>query len=129
MPLQPFCTDVDLLSWEPTIFRDAPFASQTLLAGTGTLSGTTFTIASGSFEDAGIGENQVLVLGGDADGCFPSRSVDAADAITVTVLNEPDDLLPVSATGSLPFVIRTFFPQRAIISRLIVEAAGITDAE
>jgi len=73
----PFCTDADLLPWEPNIFRDAPFASQTLLAGTGTLSGTDFTIDSGSFEDAGIDANHVIALGGDADGCFPIASIDA----------------------------------------------------
>ncbi|MBC8106944.1 MAG: hypothetical protein H7Z14_10170 [Anaerolineae bacterium] len=121
----PFCTDVDLLNWEPNIFRDAPFASQTLLAGTGTLSGTEFTIGTGSFEDAGIDANHVIVLGGDADGCFPIASVDATQAITVRVMNEGPENRAPNATGSLPFVVRTFWPQRMIVSELIAQAAGV----
>ena len=123
--MTPFCTDADLLPWEPNIFRDAPFASQTLLAGTGTLSGTDFTIASGSFEDAGISANHVIVLGGDADGCFPIVSVDAEQSLTVTVVNEGPEARAPNASGSLPFIVRTFWPQRMIVSELIAQAAGV----
>ena len=42
-----FCNDIDLLHWEPNILRDAAFASQTLISGTGDLAGSTFTIPSG----------------------------------------------------------------------------------
>jgi hypothetical protein len=125
MPITPFCTDADLLAWEPNIFRDAPFASQTLLSGTGTLSGTTFTIETGSFEEAGITANHVIVLGGDADGCFPIRSIDAADAITVSVFDNSDEAHAPSVSGPLPFTVRTFSPQRAIVSELIAQAAGV----
>ena len=121
----PFCTDADLLPWEPNIFRDAPFASQTLLAGTGTLSGTDFTIDSGSFEDAGIDANHVIALGGDADGCFPIASIDAGQSITVSVITEGTEARAPNASGSLPFVVRTFWPQRMIISELIAQAAGV----
>ena len=34
-----FCTDTDLLPWEPNLLREASFASQTLLTGTGDLAG------------------------------------------------------------------------------------------
>ena len=40
--MSPFCNDIDLLHWEPNIFRDAAFASQTLMSGSGSLAGTAF---------------------------------------------------------------------------------------
>lgn len=129
MPLAPFCTDADLLAWEPNIFRDAPFASQTLLAGTGTLSGTEFTIISGSFEAAGIDTGHVIVLGGDADGCFPIMSVDEEQSITVSVVTAGPENRAPNASGSLPFIVRTFWPQRMIVSELIAQAAGVVIAD
>jgi hypothetical protein len=132
MSIQPFCSDVQLLNWEPNIFRDAAFASQTLLSGTGTLSGTTFTIASGSFADAGVAADHVITLGGDADGCYRVVSIDSPTAITLSVINETDeadDAYPLSAAGSLSFTIRTFWPQRAIVSELIASAADVTSVD
>lgn len=41
-----------LLPWEPNLFRDAAFASQTLLAGIADLVGTSLTLATGSLVDA-----------------------------------------------------------------------------
>jgi hypothetical protein len=38
-----FATDIDLLHWEPNILKDAAAVAQTILTGTGALSGTTFT--------------------------------------------------------------------------------------
>jgi hypothetical protein len=129
-PITPFCTDANLLAWEPNIFRDAAFASQTLLSGTGTLSGTSFTIDTGSFEAAGITADHVITLAGDTDGCFPITSIDGAGAISISVLNEPDEALaPLSSAGPIPFAIRTFRPQRAIVSQLIALAAGIDSTE
>ena len=32
-----YCTDVDLITWEPNVLKDAAFASQTLIAGTADL--------------------------------------------------------------------------------------------
>src|SRR5205823_3957113 len=55
-----FCTDIDLLHWEPNICRDAAFASQTLIAGSGDLAGTVFTIASGSFSAAHVAADKIL---------------------------------------------------------------------
>ena len=133
MPITPFCTDADLLAWEPNIFRDAPFASQTLLAGTGTLSGTSFTIESGSFADAGIAADHVITLGGDIDGCFPIRAVDSDTANTVSALdqlNEPSELTPpLSASGPIPFAIRTFRPQREIVTQLIAQAGSLESTD
>jgi hypothetical protein len=127
-----FCNDIDLLHWEPNICRDAAFASQTLLSGTGDLTGTTFTIASGSFATAHIAADQVIVLTGGTSGSYPILSVDSATQLTLSVMY--DGLFPIdgdriatspgSADG-LAYGIRTFWPQRRIVSELILAAAGL----
>ena len=66
-----YCTDVDLLHWEPNIFRDALFASQLLISGTGNLAGTSFTLASGSLTSAHVVPDEVMVLSGALAGSFP----------------------------------------------------------
>src|SRR5688572_6984732 len=118
-----FCTDTALLAWEPNLPRDAAFASQTLLAGTGDLAGTTFTMDSaGSFTAAHVEANQVIVLTGGTSGCYPIVSVNSATQLTISVLW--DGLMPISGdptpspigtTIDLAFVIRTFAPQRRVI--------------
>jgi len=127
-----FCTDLDLLHWEPNIFRDAAFASQTLLTGSASLAGTTLTIASGSLTAAHATADSVVVLAGSIAGSFPIVSVDSATVCTISVMYEqlfPDDGDPVPSpvgTGTgLTFTIRTFWPQRSIVSELLKQTAGI----
>jgi hypothetical protein len=128
-----FANDVDLLHWEPNLLRDASAVAQTLLAGTGTLAGTTFTISSGSLSDAHIEANHVIVLGSPINGSFPIVSIENATALTLSVLfdqlfPDPGDdvqtLSPGSGSG-LTFSIRTFWPQLRIISELLCQAAGL----
>jgi hypothetical protein len=130
----PFCTDIDLLHWEPNILKDAAFASQTLISGTATLAGTALTIASGSFADAQVraGEHAVVLSGGLA-GTFPIVAVDSPTQLTISPLYDglfPDGgaavtPVPVGAGSGLGFVIRTFWPQRRVISELLLQAAGL----
>ena len=88
-----FATDIDLLHWEPNIFRDAAFASQTLLTGSGaSIAGGVLTIASGSFIDSKIPADSVVVLSGPVAGSFPIISIDSATACTISVMYE--DLYP-----------------------------------
>jgi len=127
-----FCTDVDLLHWEPSLFRDAVFASQQLLSGTGNLSGTAFTLASGSLVAAHVAADQVIVLSGSLAGSYPIVSVDSATQLTLSVLY--DGLFPETgaktpspagtATG-LSFAVNTFWPQRRVVSDLLLRAAGV----
>jgi hypothetical protein len=131
-----FCNDIDLLHWEPSILRDAAFASQTLMSGTGNLAGSTFTIASGSFLAAHVAQDQVIVLSGATEGCYPIVSVDGATQLTLSVLydglfptsGEPTPAPPGTATG-LSYVIRTFWPQRRIVSELLMQAAGLDPSD
>jgi hypothetical protein len=131
-----FSNDIHLLHWEPNILRDAAFASQTLISGTGNLAGSTFTIASGSFLDAHVAQDQVIVLTGATAGCYPIVSVDGATQLTLSVLydglfptsGDPVSSPPGTANG-LSFAIRTFWPQRRIVSELLIQAAGLDPSD
>jgi hypothetical protein len=127
-----FCNDIDLLHWEPNICRDAAFASQTLISGTGNLAGTGFTIASGSLVTSHVAQEQVVVLSGAHSGSYPIVSVDGATQLTLSVLYDglfpaagSPAASPVSTVNGLAYAIRTFWPQRRVVSELIVQAAGL----
>ncbi len=127
-----FCTDADLLHWEPNLFRDATFASQLQLSGTGDLAGTTFTLDTGSLTDANIAAQQVIVLSGALAGSYPIVSVNSATQLTLSVLYDglyPDEgegvAGPVGTAADLGYAIRTFWPQRRIVSDMLLRAAGV----
>ncbi len=127
-----FCSDIDLLHWEPNILKDAAFASQTLLSGTGDLSGMTFTLASGSLTAAHIASDQAIVLSGSLAGTFPIVSIDSATELTLSALydglyptSSDPAATPVATVAGLNFVIRTFWPQRRVMSELLLQAAGV----
>src|SRR5688500_17432910 len=89
-----FCNDTDLLHWEPSIFKDAALASQTLISGTGDLSGTTFTLDSaGSLVTSHVAGGNVVVLTGTNLGSYPIVSVNSATQLTLSVLY--DGLYPI----------------------------------
>ena len=127
-----FATDIDLLHWEPNILRDAAFASQTLISGTGNLAGTAFAISSGSFSAAHVASDMAIVLGGTIVGTFPIVSVVSATQLTVSTLYDglfPSSgdpaASPVATANGLTFAIRTFWPQRRVVSELLLQAAGL----
>ena len=128
-----FCTDVDLLHWEPLIAAEAAFASQTLLGETpATLGGSTLTIGVGSFTAAHVRPAQVAVLSNDAGviGCFPIVSVESASVLTISAIHEglaAGELVPPSAAGTgLHVTVRTFAPQRQIVTELLTWMSGLT---
>jgi hypothetical protein len=128
--MSPFCTDTDLLHWEPALLRSALFVSQTLMSGSGDLSGTTFTVATGSFMSSHIEANQAIVLDGTINGSFPIVSVDSATQLTLSVLydqllDENPEPSPIASATGVPFTIRTFWPQRQVISEMLVQAVGL----
>lgn len=126
-----FCTDSDLLMLEPWIFRDAAFASQLLSSGTGAAAGTAFTRSAGSFVDDHAAAAGVLTLSGDLAGCYPIMAVVSATVLTISSFHEslftdnPAAPSPVGTGGGIAFVVRTFAPQREIVSDLIRAAAGV----
>lgn len=127
-----FANDIDLLHWEPNILVDASAVAQTLLAGSGDLAGTTFTLSSGSLVDARISPGMVIWLGPPIGGCFPIVAVNSASELTLSVLydqlypdeGQPQPLSPGSGSG-ISYAIRTFWPQRRIVSELLLHVAGI----
>ncbi len=126
------CTDIDLLAFEPWLFRDAAFAAQVLSSGNGNLDGTSFVRTGGSFVDDHVGADCVITLTGDLTGCYPIVAAVNATSLVVSTLYEglfPDIGEPVASdvgSGSnLSFVVRTFAPQRRIVSQVILGAAGV----
>ena len=128
-----FATDTDLLHWEPNLLNDAAFASQTLISGTGALSGTSFTIASGSFVDSMVAANQLIKLGSPLDGTYPVVAVVNATTLTLSVMYDglyPEgggapQAGPIGSAASVAYSVHTFFPQRMIVSELLMQAAGL----
>ena len=131
-----FCTDTDLLHWEPNLLREAAFASQTLLSGAGDLAGTTFTVDAppgASLLAAHVAADQVIVLTGGTSGSYPIVSVNSATQLTLSVLYDglypvggiPGAASPAGSALDLNFVIRTFWPQRRVVSDLLLAAAGL----
>lgn len=125
-----YCTDTDLLRWEPHIAAEAAFSSQTLLSSTGSLSGTTLTIAAGSFAVAHVSAGFIACVSGAIDGCFPIVSIDSETTCTLSVMYDGLDQsppLPVSpgAGEDLAVAVRSFYPQRKIVSDLLTRMAGI----
>jgi hypothetical protein len=127
-----FCSDVDLLHWEPHLFVDAAAAAQVLMSGTGNLAGTAFTIASGSLASNHIEVDQVIVLSGSVAGSFPIVTIGSTTTLALSVLYDglyPDDgspavATPVDSASGLGFSIATFWPQRRVASDLLRHAAG-----
>jgi sulfur carrier protein ThiS len=129
-----FCTDIDLLHWEPNLLREASFASQTLLSGTGQLSGTSFTLDSGSFLTSHVEPGQVIVLSGPISGCFPIVSVESETELMLSVLydqlgigSDSPQPSPIATASNVSFVVRTFWPQRRVSSELLTQSAGVDD--
>jgi hypothetical protein len=127
-----FATDIDLLHWEPNILKDAAAVAQTVLTGTGTLSGTTFTTNENLLVDANVSNEQAIVIAAPVDGTFPISAVTANDTLTLSILY--DQLYPdqgsaepwQGASGAdLTYYIRTFWPQRRIVSELLLQAASV----
>lgn len=130
-----FAKDIDLLHWEPTIFRDAAFVSQTLVAATGSLSGTQFTLPDSLFGGAEIVDAEVICLGGAIDGCFPIVSIDSPTQLTLSVLYDKFGADPPTAgrvgpdADDIPFAIRTFWPQRAVVTELLLQLLELSPGQ
>jgi hypothetical protein len=76
--------------------------------------------------------DEVIVLSGALAGSFPIVSVNSATELTLSVLYDglfPDAgsgvASPVGTAADLTFAVRTFWPQRRVVSDLISRAAGI----
>jgi hypothetical protein len=124
-----YATDTDLIHHEPGLFKDTALVSQTLIAGTGDLAGTGFTIDAGSLIAAGVTAGHVLYLGGTINGCFPIIEVTGATTLDLTVLYDLllADLVPIATAADLPFKVQTATPQIALVSEMIRRVLGVDD--
>ena len=129
-----FCNDVDLLKWEPVLFRDLAMVSQTLCQGTdGVTSGTTFTSAGASFINSGVAAGHVIYLRDSSNtigGCYEIVSVDSATQLTISLVRQgtDDTALAVPDGGSLSYRISTFDPQAEEVSYSLLQYFGIGES-
>ena len=127
-----YCTDTDLLHWEPRLFTEAASAAQTLISGTADLAGSTLTISTGSFVAARVMPGDVVILTGSVAGTFPIVAVTDALTLSISVLYDAltpiNDATPAIAPGAgsaLTFAVRSFGAHRRVVSDLLKQLAGI----
>ncbi len=132
-----FSNDVDLLKWEPVLFRDLALPSQTLCQGSdGILSGTTFTSSGASFTNCSVAAGHVIYLYDSTntiDGCYEVVEVDSATQLKISVVRksvEDDAIAPPSGTA-ISYRISTFDPQSEEVAYSLLQYFGIatTDTE
>lgn len=125
-----YCTDTDLLHWEPRVLEEAVFASQTLLDADAELDGTQLALASGSWLAAGVAAGDVAVLTGVVAGCYPIVSIDSPTDATITVFRGGEiGPTPPPRAGAVHVVVRTFRPQREIVGSLLERAIDLRAGE
>jgi hypothetical protein len=119
-----FALDRDLLVLEPALLRDVGWAGQRVLSTTGTVAGTTLTLASGSFADAGVGPGAIVLFDGLA---LEVVAVLSATGATVSVLRSRRDgpAIAPPAASARPVRVYTFGPQLAMVHRQVLAMAGI----
>ncbi len=119
-----FAKDRDLVVLEPGLMRDVAWAGQRVMYVNGGVSGTTMTLVSGSFIDAGVEPGYVVVFNNTA---LEVVSVESATSATVSLRRANTSSAPVagpqSATGSVE--VWTFTPQIGLVHRQILAMLGI----
>jgi len=128
-----FSSDVDLLRFEPMVFRDLWLKSQTLAGGTdGVLSATVMTSAAADFINMGIKTGQVIYLTTSelsVEGSFEIVSVDSATQLTLSVLraDSADAAVSPPAGSGISYRISTFEPQAGEAGESLLRYFGIGD--
>lgn len=120
-----FSSDRDLLTLEPTLFRDVSWLAQTLALGTGSLAAGTLTLDDPLLAGTGIAPGHIVMVDR-----IPLEVLAVTDDSTLTVsLLRPDpagpQIVPVNRAGSAVSII-TFAPQRALTHRQLLAMLGIT---
>lgn len=119
-----FARDRDLLLIEPGLMRDAGWAGQRVLEVTGSVSGTTLTIASGSLSAAGVEAGFVALIDGLAVEVIERISSTQA---TVSLMRASTASMPVTppTASNRPVKVYTFGPQIAMVHRQVLSMVGI----
>jgi hypothetical protein len=125
-----FATDRDLLTIEPSLFRDAAPAGQRLLKGTADIAGTTLTLTAQDVDlaAANIGQGHVVLVDGT-----PYEILERLTSTTATISRPRasiNDLAqPPSPASGKPVEIWTFAPQLARAHAEILRMVGIDPGE
>lgn len=120
-----FALDRDLLVYEPTLFRDALFASQIRhQSADAAISGTTLTSASADFAALGVDAGDVAVVDG-----APLEVVSrlSSTQLQVSRLREQtsDAAIAPSPASGASLTVATFAPQRKIVHDMLLRAIGV----
>jgi hypothetical protein len=108
-------TDRDLLALEPNLFRDMGWLGQRLVSGTGSIAGTTLTLASSDvgLDDAAIGAGHVALVDQT-----PYEVIERLSATELTVsrlrAEEDGDVVPPTPVSGKPVAVYSFAPQIAL---------------
>ena len=123
----PFATDRFLLAYEPDIFEDISFGSQTRVnVADGLVSGTTLTSATADFTTAQIDAGSVLLIN-----AITCEVISRTDANTVEISLPRaailDNAIPPGDGSSLSVVGKTFANQAHLVYQKLLDKLGIID--
>jgi hypothetical protein len=126
-----FALDIDLLTLEPNLFAEVGWSAQRLVNSTGTLSGTTLTIAGADLAAAGVEAGCVVLMNG-----VPLEVVARTGTTTLTVSlvrwGRSGPAIPPVNMPTGPCDVYTFRQQIAIahtgVLRLLSVSAGTLPA-
>jgi len=114
-----YCTDFDLLQYEPNLATEAAMIAQELTAGSGTLDANRLAIHSAlPAISSKLLVGAIAVVGGAVGGSFPIERAPAGSKPVPTLvltMKGLTDRLPTPAQ----FSVRTFYPHRRVISDLL----------
>ena len=119
-----FAKDRDLVAMEPGLLRDVAWSGQRRLITTGSVSGTTLTIGSGSFVDSGIAQGDIVSVDSTVVEVVEVLSATTATVSLVLGDGESDPIGPGAMTG-VGVEVYTFRPQLGIVHRQVLAMLGI----
>jgi hypothetical protein len=124
--------DIDILKYDPGIFSSGgAFATQTFGKGaSGVLSGTSFTVAGGTFQTVGVQAGHVIflqTLDGTINGAYEIAAVVSNTALTISALRAEttDPVIPVGSATGVIWRIITFAPQAAEAALTVSQRLGL----
>ncbi len=126
-----FSNDVDLLRYEPAVFKGTTFAGQTLCRGSnGQVSAATFLASGENFISKQVRPGHVIYLSdgvGNIDGVYEVVSVDAAAQLTISVLRaDPSGpSIPVGSGTNLFYRVGTFDAQAVEVMEVLTQILAI----
>jgi hypothetical protein len=120
------CTDTDLVRVEPNVFSEIQWLSQRLVKATGSVSGTTLTIASPdvNFDGAQLAPRMVVLIAGVAHEVVAKLSATTATISRVRPTSADAALTPAPVSG-VEVIVATMMPQAAGVSDRVCRMFGL----